>query len=669
MFDTLLIANRGEIACRIARTAHRMGLRVTAVYSDADAGAQHVAMADTACRLGPAAPSESYLRGGAIIAAARAAGAEAVHPGYGFLAESADFALACDDAGIAFVGPPAAAIRAMGEKGRAKTLMEKAGVPVVPGYHGADQRPDRLRRAAREIGFPVVIKPVAGGGGKGMHVVERAAAFDEALRASRREAKGAFGDTRVLIERWIARPRHIEVQVFADTHGANIHLFERECSLQRRHQKVIEEAPAPRLDGTLRNALCEAAVAAARAIGYVGAGTVEFIVDARAGTYYFMEMNTRLQVEHPVTEMIAGCDLVEWQLRVAAGEPLPVTQDALKSDGHAIEARVYAEDPARDFVPAAGRLRRFRLPAEDRHVRIDTGYAEGDTVGVDYDPLIAKVIAWDHDRAAAVARLGRALEAVEIAGVRHNAAFLGAVTGHPAFAAARIDTGFLDRHRKTLIARSTTRADLVLALACLDVLLRRKAGAEAAARASSDPHSPWHRADGWRLNAFGFDVIGMRYEGREVSIRAVVAAEGWTLDLPGGTIAARGEHRPEDTLIAEIDGVRTRAAVHRDGAEMHVIVRGATTALALVDPVAAGGSADGPAPGMISPLPGRIVKVLANKGQSVKRGAALVIVEAMKMEHTFRAPADGRVERVNYKPGDLIAEGAELVVFVPQSEG
>ena len=669
MFHTLLIANRGEIACRIARTAQRLGVRVIAVYSDADSDARHVAMAEKAYRLGPAAPSDSYLRGEAIIAAARSAGAEAVHPGYGFLAESAAFAEACEDAGLAFIGPPAAAIRAMGEKGGAKALMEKAGVAVVPGYHGRDQRPGRLRRAAGEIGFPVVIKPVAGGGGKGLRVVERAAAFDEALRASRREAKGAFGDARVLIERWIARPRHIEVQVFADTHGATVHLFERECSIQRRHQKVIEEAPAPRLDGTLREALYAAAVAAARAIGYVGAGTVEFILDARAGAYYFMEMNTRLQVEHPVTEMIAGHDLVEWQLRVAAGEPLPAAQDALSRDGHSIEARVYAEDPARDFVPAAGRLRRFRMPAEDRHVRIDTGYAEGDAVGVHYDPLIAKVIAWDRDRAAAAARLGRALEAVEIAGVRHNTAFLGAVTGHPAFAAARIDTGFLDRHRKALIARSTTPEDVVLALACLDVLLRRQAAAAAAARASTDPHSPWHRADGWRLNAEGCDVIRLRHERREVSILAAACAEGWNLDLPGGTVALRGERGPEDTLIADIDGVRTQAAVLRYGAEMHVCVRGATTTLALVDPVAVGVGADGPAPGMVSPLPGRIVKVLAKTGQAVKRGAALVIVEAMKMEHTFRAPADGRVERVNYKPGDLIAEGAELVVFAPQSEG
>ena len=382
-----------------------------------------------------------------------------------------------------------------------------------------------------------------------------------------------------------------------------------------------------------------------------------------------MEMNTRLQVEHPVTEMIAGHDLVEWQLRVAAGEPLPAGQDSLAHRGHAVEARIYAEDPARDFVPAAGRLRRFRMPAEDRHLRVETGYVEGDAVGVHYDPLIAKVIAWDRDRQAAVRRLGRALEAVEIAGVGHNTAFLAAVTGHPAFAAACIDTGFIERHRKTLLARSGTREDEVLARACLAVLLRRRAAASAAAEASSDPHSPWRRVDGWRLNGKGADVIHFRYQGREIAIRLAANAEGWTLELPGGTVAARGELGPADTLSAVIDGARTQAAIFSDGAELHVIARGATDTLTLVDPLAAGAGADGPAPGVVSPLPGKIVKVMVKAGQPVKQGAALVIVEAMKMEHTFRAPADGRVQRINYGLGDLVADGAELVAFAPDEEG
>ena len=668
MFRSLLIANRGEIACRIMRTAKRLGVRTVAVYSDADAGARHVAMADAAHRVGPAPAAESYLRGEAILAAARTSRAEAIHPGYGFLAENADFAQACEDAGLVFVGPPAAAIRAMGEKGEAKALMARAGVPVVPGALGTDQRPSRLRRATETVGFPVVIKPVAGGGGKGMRVVKRSAEFDEALRASRREAKGAFGDARVLVEKWLARPRHIEIQVFADAQGGVVHLFERECSIQRRHQKVIEEAPAPRLGEGLATALGEAAVAAARAIGYVGAGTVEFIVDARARGYYFMEMNTRLQVEHPVTEMVTGRDLVEWQLRVAAGEPLPDKQDALARRGHAVEARVYAEDPARDFMPAAGRLHRFRMPEEDRHLRVDTGYAEGDAVGVHYDPLIAKVIAWGEDRAAAVERLGSALEEVEIAGVGHNTAFLAAVTRHRAFAAGRIDTGFLERHRDALLARSRTQEDLVLAIACLDGLLRRRAAAANAARASSDPHSPWHGTDAWRLNGEMPDVLRFRYQAHEVAVALAEHAGGWILDLPGGSAAADGEAGPAGALIARIDGAPTKAVVVRDGAELHVIVRGATNTLALVDPLAAVARAEGAVPGIVSPLPGRIVKVAVKPGQSVNAGSALVTVEAMKMEHTFRAPANGRVERVRVRLGDLVAEGAELVVFSPQQE-
>ncbi len=379
-------------------------------------------------------------------------------------------------------------IRAMGEKGGAKALMERAGVPVVPGTHGNDQRPSRLRRAAERIGYPVVIKPVAGGGGKGMRVIQKAVDFNDALRASRREAKSAFGDARVLIEKWIARPRHVEIQIFADSHGAVVHLFERDCSIQRHHQKVIEEAPAPRIGEGLPAALYEAAVAAARAIGYVGAGTVEFIVDARARAYYFMEMNTRFQVEHPVTEMVVGHDLVEWQLRVAEGEPLPHEQDSLARRGHAIEARLYAEDAVRDFIPQAGRLHRFRMPAEDLHLRIDTGYAQGDAVGVDYDPLIAKVIAWDHDRPAAILRLAR--------------------------------------HRRALLARSQTDAELVLAIACLDTLLRRRAAAAAAARASSDSHSPWFRVDGWRLNGTRSDLVHLCYQGSEVAIHAAEHAAG-----------------------------------------------------------------------------------------------------------------------------------------------
>ncbi len=449
MFAKILIANRGEIACRVIRTARRLAIKTVAVYSEADARAQHVLAADEAHLIGPAAAKESYLRGDRILEVARASGAQAIHPGYGFLSENEDFAEACERAGVVFIGPPAAAIRAMGSKSAAKRIMEQAGVPLVPGYHGDGQDPALLQRESDRIGYPVLIKASAGGGGKGMRIVESAADFAAALASCKREAASAFGDDRVLVEKYLRRPRHIEIQVFGDRHGNCVHLFERDCSVQRRHQKVLEEAPAPGMTPERRAAMGGAAVAAAKAIGYVGAGTVEFIAD-QGGTFHFMEMNTRLQVEHPVTEMITGEDLVEWQLRVAWGEPLPKRQDELAIGGHALEARIYAEDPAKGFLPATGRIVHLGTPPASRHVRIDTGVAAGDEISPHYDPMIAKLVVWDHDRAAALARMRAALEAFQVVGVTTNVAFLGRLVASKAFAAADLDTGLIERSRDEL---------------------------------------------------------------------------------------------------------------------------------------------------------------------------------------------------------------------------
>ncbi len=662
MLRRLLIANRGEIAVRVARTARRMGLATVAVYSSADAHALHVAACDEAFPIGGPAPRDSYLRADAIIAAAHAAGADCVHPGYGFLSENADFAQACADAGLVFVGPPPAAIRAMGGKSAAKALMVEAGVPVVPGYHGAAQDSATLAAEAERIGYPVLIKASAGGGGKGMRVVARAADLAEALEGARREAQAAFGDPQVLVEKYLERPRHIEVQVFCDMHGNGVHLFERDCSLQRRHQKVIEEAPAPGMTQERRRAMGEAAVRAAKAVGYVGAGTVEFIADP-SGAFYFMEMNTRLQVEHPVTEAITGLDLVEWQLRVASGEKLPLLQDALRIDGHAFEARLYAEDPARDFLPATGRLDRLVFPRAEGGIRIDTGVREGDSVTIHYDPMIAKLVARGRDRDEALRRLADALDAVRIVGVANNASFLARVARHTAFAAGEIDTGFIARHRADLVPEPGPADDTVLALACLGVLRTRAAEAKAAARGGPDPHSPWARTDGWRLNGDSHSTLVFADGTREIAVAAHFRGRGYLLDLPGGTRAAKGDLSADGRLAADLDGRRLRAHVVRRGAEWTIFRGAEARTLVLVDRLAAaeaGGGGDGK---LVAPMPGKIVAVHVKAGDRVTRGQKLVVLEAMKMEHTILAPADGTVERVRFAAGEQTAEGEELVVF------
>ena len=661
MFTKLLIANRGEIACRIIRTARRLGIATVAVHSEADANARHVVLADEAFLIGPAAPAESYLKIETILDVAARSGATAIHPGYGFLSENAAFAEACAAADVAFVGPPAGAIRAMGSKSEAKALMGRAGVPLVPGYHGADQNPERLAAAAQEIGYPVLIKASAGGGGKGMRLVERETDFAESLAGAQRESKAAFGDDRMLIEKFLTAPRHIELQVFADGHGNCIHLFERDCSLQRRHQKVVEEAPAPGLPEAQRVEMGAAAVAAAKAIDYRGAGTVEFICEGE--DFYFMEMNTRLQVEHPVTEMITGVDLVEWQLMVAAGEPLPLTQDELALDGHAFEARLYAEDPARDFLPASGRLVYLRFPAEGAHVRIETGVRQGDEVSVHYDPMIAKLVVWDRDRGAALRRLAGVLAETRVAGPTTNLNLLRAIAAHDSFAAGAVDTGFIAEHRQDLVDASGPVPPEVIALAALGELAHRKAEGEARAARSADPYSPWNLTTGWRLNVPGLGRLTFHDGAEAVVVTVAYRGEAYELFVGERHFHAEGEMDADGRLAARLDDHRFAATLVRDGRVLTVLQDRASYELELRDPLDLGGAEEAGPARVLAPMPGRIVRVMTAPGATVERGTSLMVLEAMKMEHTVAAPADGEVAEVLFAEGDQVDEGAELVRF------
>ena len=664
MFDKILIANRGEIACRVARTALRMGIRTVAVYSDADVGALHVTVCDEAYRLGPPPPRDSYLDGKAIIAIAKRAGAQAIHPGYGFLSENEPFAAECAREGIVFIGPPPAAIAAMGSKSAAKSIMGKAGVPLVPGYHGDDQDSELLAREATKIGYPVLIKAVAGGGGKGMKIVERKADFAAALASARREAKSGFGDDRVLIEKYLAAPRHIEIQVFADAHGNAVYLFERDCSVQRRHQKVLEEAPAPGMKPEHRRAMGDAAVACAMAIGYVGAGTVEFIAAdsfARDGAFYFMEMNTRLQVEHPVTEMITGEDLVEWQLRVAAGERLPKRQDELALSGHAIEARIYAEDPDRGFLPSIGTITHLRAPAMDAAVRVDTGVRAGDEISPYYDPMIAKLIVHGEDRDVVLARLRAALADYEIVGVATNVAFLRRVLAHEAFASGNVDTGLIGRHHAALFPPpSPVRAHTLLAAALAEVLALMRDRADTA-RASGDPHSPWHVVDPWWPNSTAH-AISLVLAGGDTQYRIALRLDGgaWRVTLPSGEITARVSERDGRLVIVTPD-TESVVTVVRDSDRRHIFERDGRAMLALVDPLAHAGVEDAHGGHLTAPMSGMVVAVMVKAGDAVAKGAPLMILEAMKMEHTIAAPAAGIVTAVNFGAGDRVKEGADLV--------
>jgi len=668
MFDKILIANRGEIACRVAATARRLGIRTVAVYSDVDAQSLHVAVCDEAIRIGAAAPRASYLNGAAILDAAKRAGAQAIHPGYGFLSENETFAADCARAGVVFIGPPPAAIAAMGSKSAAKTIMARAGVPVVPGYHDDDQDPAMLAREAARIGFPVLIKATAGGGGKGMKVAASAAEFASALASAQREAKASFGDDRMLVERYLRAPRHIEIQVFADTHGNVVHLFERDCSVQRRHQKVLEEAPAPGMDAERRRAMGDAATAAAKAIGYVGAGTVEFIAE-QDGTFYFMEMNTRLQVEHPVTEMITGLDLVEWQLRVAAGEPLPAAQSALAIHGHAIEARIYAEDPDRGFLPSIGRISHWRMPVAGNGVRVDTGFREGDDVSPFYDPLLAKVIAWGEDRARARAALLNALDQCEVTGVTTNVAFLERVVAHHAFASGRLDTGLIDTHRDALLAPASAAPDRAWIAAALSEYQAIECAARASSAGAVDPYSPWHAADAWwngtathRIAITLADASGQRTvsvkpnDDGSVTLGGDVEARTVRADTRDGRLFVAAQRGGAPDVEASF-----AASVVRDGNVLHVFSPAARARLSRVDPLAHADDEAGHPGHLAAPMSGTVVAVMVKPGDSVEKGAPLVVLEAMKMEHTIAAPAAGVVVAVNYGVGDRVAEGADLV--------
>ncbi len=662
MFNTLLIANRGEIACRVATTARRLGLRTVAVYSDADANARHVALCDSAYAIGAAPAKDSYLQIERIIAAARASGAQAIHPGYGFLSENEAFAQACSAAGLVFVGPPASAIRAMGSKSAAKALMEQAGVPLVPGYHGSEQDATFLQQQADRIGYPVLLKASAGGGGKGMRIVERAQDFVAALASCKREAAASFGDDQVLVEKYLVRPRHIEIQVFADTHGHCVYLFERDCSVQRRHQKVLEEAPAPGMTPERRHAMGEAAVAAAKAVGYVGAGTVEFIAN-QDGSFYFMEMNTRLQVEHPVTEMITGTDLVEWQLRVAAGERLPLLQDELQWQGHAIEARIYAENPEKGFLPSIGRLQHLRLPPAvtfaNGDVRIDAGVREGDEITPYYDPMIAKLIVRGKDRAQALSRMSQALAACEVVGPATNIAFLGRLIRSAAFAGADLDTGLIERHHEELFPPSPTVPLLAIALAVAQLC---GAGRSDAAYAAD----PWSANDGWRMNVAYTRSMVFHDSQQPLPIRVTYRRDGWLLSAAHGEALLTSTIADGRRLSLMLDGQRVSGHVVNSGEDFHVFVDGHHWQLAWNDPIAHAGEQEADAGRLTAPMPGKIVALLVESGAKVTRGTPLVIMEAMKMEHTISAPADGIVSALLYAVGEQVAEGAQLLSFEPQ---
>jgi 3-methylcrotonyl-CoA carboxylase alpha subunit len=621
MMKSLLIANRGEIACRVVRTAQRLGIHTVAVYSDADSKALHVRMADAAVHIGPSPARESYLDGEKIIEAAKTAGAEAVHPGYGFLSENAEFAQAVIDAGLIWVGPKPASIRAMGLKDAAKKLMIDAGVPVTPGYLGEDQDPKRLKKEADAIGYPVLIKAVAGGGGKGMRRVDEPAEFNDALESAKREASSAFGDDRVLIEKYILSPRHIEVQVFGDSHGNVVHLFERDCSLQRRHQKVIEEAPAPGMDSETREAVCSAAVRAAKAVNYEGAGTIEFIAGAseglRADRIWFMEMNTRLQVEHPVTEAITGQDLVEWQLRVASGEPLPKRQEELTMNGHAIEARLYAEDPAKGFLPSVGKLDHFDLGEEGR---VETGVEEGDSISPFYDPMIAKLIGRGSDREEAIGEIASMLDRVEVWPVRTNAGFLFNSVLHPDFESGAIDTGFIERNLDDLLPDPEPD----------DMVWR---GAAAVALAIDEEEDGLGALAGFRLNAQAYSRVSLR---RHDEIRSVSTEDG--------EIAAVSGFRDEDRVVVFYEGQAYEFALRARGT----------------------GTTHGIHDGEIeAPMPGKVTAVEVLNGEKVEKDQRLLTLEAMKMEHALTAPFDGKVTELNAKVGAQVTEGQMLVKVEP----
>lgn len=664
MFKKILIANRGEIACRIIRTARRLGIKTVAVYSEADATARHVRMADEAVLIGPAPARESYLVGTRILEVAQECGAEAIHPGYGFLSENEEFAEACAASGIVFIGPPASAIRAMGSKSAAKELMGKAGVPLVPGYHGKDNDPALLAREADKIGYPVLIKASAGGGGKGMRRVDRAQDFAEALASCQREARNAFGDDHVLIEKYILKPRHIEIQIFADGLGNCIHLHERDCSVQRRHQKVLEEAPAPGMTAERRAEMGAAAVRAAQAVGYVGAGTVEFIAN-QDGSFYFMEMNTRLQVEHPVTEMITGLDLVEWQLRVASGETLPLRQEEVPLRGHAIEARIYAEDADAGFLPSIGSITHLGLPQASEQVRIDSAVEEGDAISPHYDPMIAKLIVWGEDRQQALKRMSDALASFHIVGLTANVDFLHRLVETPSFASADLDTGLIERESERLFPSTPVPAEAWY-IAALEELLGEQV---------SPSPSPWSLHDGWRLIGRAGRSISLSCRGETAKINAIALRNGWELTVAGSDVAstkAHGSLRQEanaSVLNVRLGQTQHSAFVVRNGRQRHIFLGGRRFVVDRLPDLQESAARETGTGGLRAPMPGSVIALLASPGVELKAGEPLLVMEAMKMEHTILAPSDGVVASFHYAVGDQVLAGAELVDFQPLAQG
>ena len=676
MFNKILIANRGEIACRVAATARRMAIKTVAVYSDADANAKHVSVCDEAVHIGASAPRESYLRWERILEAAKATGAQAVHPGYGFLSENEEFAQACADAGLVFIGPLPSSIKAMGLKAESKQLMGKAGVPLVPGYHGADQDPALLQREADAIGYPVLIKASAGGGGKGMRAVDKAEDFATALASCKREAINSFGDDAVLIEKYVQRPRHIEIQVFGDMHGNYVYLFERDCSVQRRHQKVLEEAPAPGMTPELRQKMGEAAVAAARAVSYVGAGTVEFIVEQRADgsmEFFFMEMNTRLQVEHPVTEAITGQDLVEWQLRVASGETLPLRQDQLRINGHAIEARICAENPDNNFLPATGTLQVYGLPdcvtferadaPGGPRVRVDSGVRQGDAISPFYDSMVAKLIVHGETRAQALARLDVALAQTHIVGLNTNVQFLRNVVQSRSFVQADLDTGLIPREAAVLFKQEKVGLTLAVAGAIANTLLQEQAR-EARSDAQAQWFDPWARRDGWRSHGPSTRRFDYEFAG-EVHVIEMTTLHDGTLQLAvAGEVASFAFVTVTHGIDVRVGSRRQIVNVYQSGAIVHVFSTQGATQIVVIDALAHAGDAQVEGGRLTAPMPGKVVSFAVKAGDKVKIGQTLAVLEAMKMEHTIAAPADGVVGELLYAPGDQVPEGAELLKLV-----
>ncbi len=663
MFDKILIANRGEIACRIINTARRLGIQTVAVYSEADSNSKHVSMADEAWCIGKAAAAESYLRTDKIIDIALKSGAKAIHPGYGFLSENAGFAQSCFDNDLVFIGPPVNAIEAMGSKSAAKEIMTKANVPLVPGYHGDDQSIENLLDASKKIGFPVLLKATAGGGGKGMRIVESEDEFAEALASCKREAKASFSDDEVLVEKYLTQPRHIEIQVFSDNFGDTVHLFERDCSVQRRHQKVIEEAPAFGLSDEIRSTMANVAIKAADAIGYSGAGTVEFLYD-QDGSFYFMEMNTRLQVEHPVTEMITDLDLVEWQLLVANNQPLPLQQNQIKCHGHAFEVRIYAEDPDQDFLPATGTIVHLNTPGQSLNVRVDTGIRQGDEVSIYYDPMIAKLIVWERDRDTALARLRAALADYQVVGLTTNLNFLSALAANEAFNKQQIDTSFIEKQQQALFPDKAPINDESIALAALYILQNRVTQSHLSASVSNDPFSPWHQVTGWRNNEKNSHQLEFIDTESAEPIAAQIHFEksGYSIEVNNHSYTATGKLEKKQ-LTANLSGKRIDAQIIEHNDQLHILTHGQSVTLGFINDDHQTHSND-ESGGLIAPMPGTVISVSVKVGDKVTQSQPLLILEAMKMEHTISAPSDGVISEILYQAGDMVEDGAELIIIL-----